>query len=177
MAQHRDIDHEPNDLGAPGPAALARASHMVTIEGKSGGTGKAKTIAIDVRRFECECRLDYLRTKGTLTHDQWQAGMMFRRHWFGSRSSSCRTSSYGDRVQKSYSVLAIDEKSYGALRMDEANLMLSADEWLVVTAVCGEDQALEWINGIRDRRRTTRLKSGLTTLADAWVRPVGELRG
>jgi hypothetical protein len=165
-------DAPPDDLGATGPAALARSSHMVTIEGKSGGSGKAKGIAIVARRFKIECRLDDLRLNGRIDHDQWRAGMLFRKHWHATHASSCKCSSYGDRIDSmAFSVSAIEQRSVALQAIDHAMALLGELERKVIVSVCGEDEPgrLDW--------RMKALRSGLVTLADAWVRPVGELRG
>lgn len=168
----QDID-APDDYGPDGPAALARESRTVVIEGKSGGSGKAKGIAVTARRLKIECRLDDLKVNGVIEHDQWRAGILFRRHWHATHASVCKVASYGDRVSSSraFSVQAIEERSTSLQAIDQAMALLSDDERRVIVAVCGQDEPG------RLRQRMGLLKDGLTKLADAWVRPIGELRG
>jgi hypothetical protein len=172
MDQHYDID-QPGDRGADGPAAQSRASRIVNVEGRSGGSGNAPTVKTEVRRYECECRLDYLRKKGTITHDQWRAGIIFRRNWLATHAS-LKVASYGDRVQKAYSVAAIEERSFAVKMLDDAYRVLGPDVRIVIVSVCGQDEALEWVAGVRDRRRGDWLRDGLDALVGIWVKAGGE---
>ena len=170
MAAHRDpIELPPDDHGATGPAALARVSRVVTIEGRSGGSGNAPTVKITARRYECECRLDYLRQKGTIDHNQWKAGMIFRRYWLATREGAIQVATYGDRVQDANAVAAREAQATAIFMMDEANRLLLRDEMLVIQSVCGEDEALLWVSGVRKWNRPRLLIDGLNRLAIVWV--------
>ena len=157
------------DRGADGPASLARTSRIKVIDARSGGSGKAPAIKTEVRRYECECRLDYLRSRGTIDRSQWKAGMIFRRAWLATRVGAIRTADFGDRVQRSLGPVALDARSEAMFLMDEANRILPAAALPVIKSVCGEDEALEWVAGTRDRRRRSLLVDGLNRLAIVWV--------
>jgi hypothetical protein len=157
------------DRGADGEASLSRPSRVRIVEGRSGGSGKADTVKTEVRRYECECRLDLMRANG-LDHRLWAAGMIFRRAWLGSRQGSSVTADYlrvrGERGP--LSLVAIEAQQDARLTIDKAMSVLNDKQRLAVTAVCGEDE------GILGQARRYHLRRGLERLADLW-KPIQSL--
>ena len=155
------------DRGSDGPAALARASRMVTIGGASRGSGNTPTERIEARRYEVECRLDLMRARG-LEDRLWRAGIMFRRYWRTMHGSSLRISTYDERQSRGkVSLLDIEQRTEAEAQILLAYTVLSVAQRMAVVAVAGEDEAVG--------TRSETLHRGLGALADLWLRPLREL--
>ena len=164
-------DDVPSDLGATGPAATARKSRVVTIEGRSGGSGNAPTVAVQARRYECECRLDLMRSRG-LDPKLFEAGMTFRHYWLACRQPQRVTAGYteqmgGRATPGVLSVAALEFWAEARGRLRQAFEVLTVPQRLAVIGVCGEDEP------VGEAREDT-LRRGLVTLADVWCRDMRE---
>lgn len=150
------------DTGAPGPAAKARATKAVEIEGRSrGSTGSERVIAT---RVVCECMADTIYAQHHITKAQWEAATFFRRRYLLGYRAASVTAGYGERVGGG---AWVDEPArITDARADLAALakVLSMLQWSVVESVCGHDMKV-------GDGRLRHLRDGLD-LVGAW-REVG----
>lgn len=123
--------------------------------------GKAATVKRD--RAACECWLDRYAASGKIDAAQFEAGLRFRMDWLTAvLGIPCRDST---RLSKTAG-LSLEERLsrlVGAERdLKEAFRVLSMQQKVVITSVCGCDQAA----GNAARIRT--LRRGLDALARLW---------
>ncbi|WP_075595561.1 hypothetical protein [Novacetimonas hansenii] len=146
------------DPGADGPASLRRkiVQHAIAIAG-SGGQLQS------VRRVSDECALDrfYNRPNGTLTPQQYAAGLRFRRAWLRSARRARVTQTYDTQEIECGGDLNGQENScYARELVSEALKVLSAAQRRAIVAVCGEDERV----GMRGKT----ICHGLDKLVDLW---------
>lgn len=160
----------PDDPGPDGQAAMARERSTFDADGKSAGSAARHGVRSRHVRIACECVLDGLfrRSNGILTHDQWRAGMLFRRYWLAARHAARVSGEYGQRFGGSGGLVESEYRAEATLGVDKALKVLSPAQRRAVVAVCGEDQLL----GLRGKV----LVAGLDVLADLWVRAKNDER-
>jgi hypothetical protein len=147
------------DLGADGPAALARQSSLVTIGGRARSSTQSERI--EVRRFAVECQPDWLRAGGQITGLQWRAGMRFRALWLASAYRTRISAAYGrERLAGGTVPDAMAHRHDARSSVTEAMRELTQLQGSAVTSVCGEDESA--------KGRLRWLHPGLDALAILW---------
>ena len=160
-------DAETWDLGADGPAAIARRVDNVTISGQARGSiATTKTV---VRRVRCECTLDFLYARHQfagpdVTPEQarlrYQAGLRFRGLWLSSaRRARVVADLTGQPAKGSVQdglAGGIDARS----KVNEAVKALGMIGSAVMIAVAGEDESA--------KGRVPQLCRGLDVLVELW---------
>lgn len=157
--------NQPDDPGIDGPAAVARERVQEDADGKSAGSASRHGVRSYYTKIVCECVLDGLfrRKNGILSHDQWKAGIQFRRYWMASRHAARVSGGYEQRFGGAGSLEETEYRSEARWQVDRALEALTPAQRRAVTAICGEDQLL----GLRQKV----LVAGLDVLVKLWIRP------
>lgn len=129
------------DLGAQGPAALARPAEVTEVEIPET-PGSRATVKAVARRYTVECHLDALNMRGQLSDPLWRAGMMFRGYWLRSRQPSAVTAAYGNVRGGASALLDMEKREHCRDKVTEAMKELGSAslEWHALAAVAGEDE-------------------------------------
>src|SRR3990172_6540528 len=138
----------PPDLGATGPAALARPSTVAEVY---HGAGRALR-----RHYLITCVLDWYRTRRLITARQWAAGHRLREDWHLAWLDQRVIGSYGERTSGS-SREPTGRQIAAHRRLNRALDAVSAPAQGVLIAVCVDDA---WAG-----RTLPSLRLGLVALA------------
>ena len=151
------------DLGADGPAAMARVSRETPIA--EPGASSAKSHTVYVRRIRDESQLDAENSRlvNALTDRQWRAGCIFRGAWHAMRGAPRVVSQYNNLPRGGAGADMQVGRSDARALIDAALEQLKPAERLAVIGVAGLDE-YAW-----GRRRA--LGRGLDALADWWDIP------
>lgn len=157
------------DLGAQGPAALARPAEVTEVEIPET-PGSRATVKAVARRYTVECHLDALNMRGQLSDPLWRAGMMFRGYWLRARKPTAVTAAYGDVRGGSGQMQDLEKREHCRDRITEAMEALgpSSAEWHALAAVAGEDEPCSG--------RLRHLQSACRALAGKWKVPMDYCR-
>ena len=155
------------DLGADGPAAIARAVRNATIAGRA--VGSIRTEKTVVRRVVCECTLDTLHAQHHLQHGEatpatadlrYKAGLRFRQLWLSSARRARVVADLTGSPARGSVQDGLAAGSDARSIVNAATKALGDQRITAVVSVCGEDESA--------RGKLMWLCRGLDALVELW---------
>lgn len=157
------------DLGAQGPAALARPAEITEIEVPEA-PGSRRGVKAVARRYVVECVIDQYNARGQIGDRGWRAGMVFRAVFYGAVRSPRVSADYGasNGARSSNRATTLEEalaaKTIAQTRYEQALQALPTAMRAVVISVAGQDEFAG--------SRLPQLKDALQILADHFKVPM-----